>query len=141
MPLFEPHGEYRLELDGNIIKNFAVGAANQETIEIYTKELALLIREFSGAPFAVYSDYDPDVILTHEAVARLRENIAERRGWGMCAAALNLSSSAHRLITSAQIGGLYEEAGVPWREFDSYEAAKPWLEAKIAEAQKTSGQN
>ncbi|WP_193172071.1 hypothetical protein [Nisaea nitritireducens] len=141
MPLFAPHGEYSLELDGNIIKNSALGAANQETIEDYVKELALLIGQFSGAPFAIYSDYDPAVILTHDAVARLKESIAERCRHGMCAAALNLSRSSHRLITSAQIGGLYEEAGVPWREFDSYEAAKPWLEARIEEARKASGQN
>lgn len=141
MPLFAPHGEYRLEVDGNIIKNFADGAVNQETIEMYAREMATLIRQFSGAPFAIYSDYGPTVILTHDAVVRLEESIAERCRHGMCAAALNLSRSSHRLITSAQIGGLYEKAGVPWHEFDSYEGAKPWLEARIEEAQKASGQN
>lgn len=53
---------------------------------------------------------------------------------GMCAAALNLSNSDHRSFVAAQIGGLYEEAGIPWREFEGYELAKPWLARLIKDA-------
>lgn len=140
MPVFEPHGEYRLERDGYIIKNDASGAINLETIEAYAREISALVEGFSGAPFAMYSLYDPDVILTSQAEMRLRQSVAERVGKGMCAAALNLSNSAHRLIIAAQIGGLYQEAGVPWQEFDSYEAAKPWLETRIAKARIPAGE-
>ncbi|WP_028465969.1 hypothetical protein [Nisaea denitrificans] len=134
MPAFARHGEYTLEIDGNIIKLVASGAVNRETIEVYVREVGSLVEAFAGAPFAMYSVYDQHVILTPEAEALLARSITERVEKGLCASALNLVNSDHRLIISAQIGGLYNKAGVPWCTVDSYEAAKPWLEARIAEA-------
>jgi hypothetical protein len=136
VPAFEPHGEYTLEIDGSIIKLDASGAVNKETIETYVREVGSLVETFAGAPFAMYSVYDPDVILTPEAEALLARSIEERAGKGLCASALNLVNSDHRLIISAQIGGLYKKAGVLWCTVDNYETAKPWLEARIAEARK-----
>ncbi|UUX48249.1 ribonuclease E inhibitor RraB [Nisaea acidiphila] len=140
MPVFEQHGKYRLERDGFILKLDASGQVNDETILAYTQEVLDAVQEFGGEPFAIYSRYDGQVLLTHEAESRLRDNIAERVAAGMCAAALNLNNSDYRLIVAAQIGGLYEEMGVPWREFEKYEDAKSWLEAHIADArQRASG--
>lgn len=139
MSRFRPHGEYHLDRDGSIIRNFASGSVNRETIENYTREIAEMIRSFDGKPFAIYSEYDPQVLLTHDAAATLSRSIRERAKAGMCAAVLNLSKSDHRTIVGGQIGGLYDEAGVPWRLFDDYEAAKIWLEGEIAAAERRSG--
>lgn len=134
MPAFSQHGEYHLERDGFILKLDASGLVNEETIAAYAREVLDLIRSFDGEPFAIYSSYDAKVLLTHDAEEMLRNNISARIAAGMCAAALNLSRSGYRLIVAAQIGGLYSEVGLPWREFESYEEAKPWLEDQISEA-------
>ncbi|WP_193185956.1 hypothetical protein [Nisaea sediminum] len=134
MPGFRQHGEYRLECDGYILKLDASGQVNQETIAAYARDVLDRIRSFEGEPFAIYSAYDPQVLLTHDAEATLRNNIGARIAAGMCAAALNLSQSDYRLTVAGQIGGLYDEFGLPWREFESYEEAKPWLEDQISQA-------
>ncbi len=136
MHVFEPHGDYSLEIDNFIIKLDASGAVNKETIEAYMLEVSSLVESFAGAPFAMYSVYNQNVILTPEAEVLLGRSIAERAGKGLCACALNLNNSTSPLINSAQMGRLYKNAGVPWRTVDSYEASKPWLEARIEEAQK-----
>lgn len=67
------------------------------------------------------------------------------------------SEAEFKTLVRARVTRVLDVIGVPWneaadseaamawvldrREFDSYEAANPWLKAKIAEAQKTSGQN
>jgi hypothetical protein len=131
---FRQHGEYHLDCDGYVLKLDASGLVNEETIAAYAREVLDRIRSFDGEPFAIYSSYDPQVLLTHDAEATLRNNIAARMAAGMCAAALNLSQSDHRLTVAAQIGGLYDEFGLPWREFESYEEAKPWLDDQISQA-------
>ncbi|MEP3113223.1 MAG: hypothetical protein ABJO77_05830 [Nisaea sp.] len=141
MHVFEPHGEYSLEIDDCIIKLFASGAANKETIDAYVREVRSLVDSFAGAPFAMYSVYDQNVILTPEAEAVLALSIAERAEKGLCACALNLNNSTSRLIVSAQMDRLYKNAGVPWRTVDNYEESKPWLEARIEEARKAKGKN
>ncbi len=135
--LFAPHGEYRLETDDRIIKVTAAGATNREAILRFSAEIAELVAGFGGRPFALYSAYDADVILTLEAEERLRKSITERARLGMCAAVLNVSNSMHPMIVSGQIGGLYDEAGVPWRTFDDYESARDWLLERVAAAEAT----
>ncbi|UUX48251.1 hypothetical protein NUH88_12580 [Nisaea acidiphila] len=128
---FQPHGTYRIERDGRILKVFAAETANREMMEAYAREINEQVSALEGQPFATYLEFLTDAVLIDEAMYRLRENVAERKAMGLCAAALNVSRTSAPFLISAQMGAVYENAGLPCRQFDAYDAAAAWLNQQI----------
>lgn len=132
---FPSHGEFATAIDGPIVKVVASGTPNLETMQDFTARMAEIVGTFGGKPFAVYSEFNGDILLPPDAEQRLRESIAERVRRGMVAAALQLQQSNCRYLILSQFGNVCGDLGVPLREFPSYEEAKVWLLDRIAGAE------
>ena len=134
MQEFEPHGKYRIEDDGRILKVFVEDTANRELMEAYAREARARVAMFEGRPFAFYLEYLNDALVIGESLDALKASLLERRDKGLCAVAVNLSRVASPLTMLAQIEKIYDGLEISWRAFDDYEGARHWLSERIADA-------
>ena len=136
---FEPHGDYRIEMDGRVFKVFVEGTANRELMEVYARDMDARVDALRGKAFAQYLDYVSDALLIDESIVRLKESLAERMAKGMCAIAFNLTKITAPSVTSTQISAIYDEIGLPWLQVENYRAARSWLQARVEEADRMAG--
>lgn len=135
MPEFGPHGEYRIETDGQILKVYVRDTANRELMEAYTRDVARHVAAFGGRPFAHYLEYVTDALLIEESIGPLKVSLRERMSQGLCAVAFNVSGTTAPSVLGVQTSRIYDDVGLPCAQFDGYERARPWLLERIAEVE------
>lgn len=89
---FPPYGNYSVDISGNVLEVFAVGAWNLKTTQIFVEEMHSLIKRFEGKPWAALMDGRRWVLTTPDCQTCLSEAIKTNITMGLCRSAYVLDS-------------------------------------------------
>lgn len=137
MPNFEPHGDFSIDTENNLLVICACGAWNIETSKAYSRACKSKIqRHFSEQPFYVLISTH-DWLPTHDSLEILREMTQWAVRHGMQAQAYCFSNPLEAELLNSQVNR--DEPEYVLRKSFSYEgAARQWLKLVALEQRATS---
>ena len=124
MPVYEAHGQYKLELISNILVIDAKGPFNKELMTDYHKNLKELIDEVQGKPWAVVLYLHGNSVMTPDAEEELRKAVEWRKSIGLSCVALITADCTP--LSARQFSAFYKGMSVECQAFGSKEQAMDW---------------
>jgi hypothetical protein len=126
MSIFEPHGDFSLQAEGDLLVISACGAWNLETSKAYSLACKSKVkRHFAARAFyTLICTYD--WLPTHDSLETLRDTTRWAIEHGMLAQAYCFSNQLEAELLSAHINSL-EQDRVLRRSFTYEGAARQWL--------------
>lgn len=124
------HGEYIIELFGNIIRVDGKGVVTKPILEQYLEDVSTVTRSLNGKPWGFIGFVHGTGILTPEAEHALVISINVRKQGGMKACALVTTNADIPSLVKSQFERVYKRAQIDYQFCESEDEAFIWLETK-----------
>ncbi|WP_334030064.1 hypothetical protein [Alteromonas sp. P256] len=121
------HGEYAIELKGNIIRVDGKGVINKSILEQYLEDVRTITSALQGQPWGFLGFVNGTGILTPEAEHALVVSIQVRKQFGMRACALVVTNADIPSLVKNQFERVYQRAQIDYRFCASEDEAYLWL--------------
>jgi hypothetical protein len=127
MPL--AHGNYSVELKGNIIWVVLDGAFNEFAVENWINEVKAIVNALNGKPFTILMEMSKALGATPESFELSNQYNAWLNKQNMTAKALIYGSAVFEDMDKTLVPSKQEQN---IRVFDDIEAAQNWLQQQLA---------
>jgi hypothetical protein len=124
------HGEYIIELLGNIIRVDGKGVVTKPILEQYLEDVKTVTRPLNGKPWGFIGFVRGTGILTPEAEHALVVSINVRKQVGMKACALVTTNADIPSLVKSQFERVYQRAQIDYRFCASEDEAYIWLDTQ-----------
>ena len=127
MNIFHPHGDYRLQLNQDVLEVTLIGAWNKEMAHLFINECKEAVGPLKGKPWGILADVEEFMLAVPEAVELGKDFI----GW---AAKNGCVRDAHVFSHSPVKEDLFKRMSLHTdgkqckKRFDTLESARAWLE-------------
>ncbi len=128
--MFLPHGEYRIELDNNVMLVEAKGPFNIEVVKQYSQQVAATLRQLVllwGQVVILHQNS----LFTPEAEQLMYKTVKDRKEHGLVASAVIINGSASQFIIEQQVAQIYQASKVSYRFFDDECEARAWVDGAL----------
>lgn len=124
------HGEYIIELIGNIIRVDGKGVVTRSILEQYLEDVKTVTRALNGKSWGFLGFVHGTGILTPEAEHALVISINARKQVGMKACALVTTNADIPSLVKSQFERVYKRSQISYRFCASEDEAYTWLETQ-----------
>lgn len=126
---FRRHGEYHIEVIGDILLIDGRGPFNVETVRQYERSIAEALEQMrtTEAWYQISVLHDMS-IFTPDAFKKLEKINRWRMSIGLKATAVVSGHMVGKVLAEQQLANLYLEQGLTHAFFETVEAAKDWIE-------------
>lgn len=129
--LFIPHGEYRVEVQNNILLIEARGPFNKEVVTAYTADVLQALEQMEP-PWGQVIVLHQDSVFTPEAESQLAKKVAQSKALGLVASGVVILNTQIEFVIKQQLSQVYKQSDVLHNYFDAEDAARSWVVDELA---------
>ncbi|EPJ51551.1 MAG: hypothetical protein OFPI_17070 [Osedax symbiont Rs2] len=125
--MFIAHGEYRVDIQQNLLIVEAKGPFNKEVVKQYALEMQHAVQKMQS-PWGQLIIMHQDSLFTPEAEKLMHKSARARKLSGLYACAIVLVETTVRFAIEHQVSNIYRRADIAHDFFDCEQQARAWLQ-------------